>query len=115
MATVEQIAKVAHEINRAYSKALGDESHFMWDAAPEWQRTSAIKGVEFHIQNPDAGPEASHVSWLAQKQRDGWKYGLVKDEEKKEHPCFVPYETLPNEQKAKDYIFCAIVKQLNRF
>jgi hypothetical protein len=43
---------------------------------------------------------------------DGWKYGPVKDPEKKEHPCFVPYDRLPTEQKAKDYIFGAVVKSL---
>lgn len=115
MATIEQIARVAHEVNRAYCAALGDTSHFSWDCAPEWQRKSAVNGVDFHIHNPEAGPAHSHESWLKEKEQDGWKYGPVKDPEKKEHPCFVPYDELPPEQKAKDFIFCAVVKELNRF
>lgn len=110
--SVEKIARVAHEINRAYCAALGDNSQLAWDDAPDWQRASAIAGVKFHLANPDAGPEHSHNEWLAEKQRTGWKYGPVKDTEKLEHPCFVPYEQLPVEQKAKDYLFRAVVHQL---
>lgn len=109
---IEVAAELCHEANRAYCKALGDDSQPHWGDAPEWQRASAIAGVEFHIANPDAGPSHSHDSWLRQKEADGWKHGPVKDAEKKEHPCFVPYDQLPPEQKAKDYIFGAIVKTI---
>lgn len=107
------IARVCHEINRAYCAALGDHSQPAWDDAPDWQRQSAVTGVEFTIANPDAGPSASHDSWLAEKQRDGWTYGPVKDPEKKEHPCFVPYDQLPLEQKVKDYLFQAVVRSIS--
>jgi len=43
---------------------------------------------------------------------DGWKYGPVKDVEKKEHPCCVEYHELPVDQKAKDFIFRAVVYEL---
>lgn len=105
------IAKVAHEINRAYCAALGDETQVAWEDAPEWQRASAVAGVEMHLANPDATPEQSHESWLAQKLADGWEYGEVKDAHKKQHPCCVPYDQLPPEQKAKDYLFRAAVHQ----
>jgi RyR domain len=71
-----------------------------------------VNGVHFHIMNPDAGPSASHDSWLEQKRAEGWAYGPVKDPEAKLHPCFVPYDDLPAEQKAKDYIYSAVVKGL---
>ena len=107
--TDEQIARVAHEVNRAYCLALGDTSQVPWDEAPEWQRNSAINGVAFHRSNPDAGPDHSHNEWLREKEADGWKFGPVKDAERKEHPCFVPYDDLPTEQKAKDYLFRGVV------
>lgn len=112
--TVEQIAHVCHEANRAYCETIGDLSQLPWADAPEWQRVSSKMGVEFHLHNLERGgepsPSASHESWLAEKTMDGWKFGAVKDAEKKEHPCFVPYDQLPEEQKVKDYIFCAVVK-----
>ena len=110
--TVEQIAEVCHETNRAYCATLGDNSQTSWAEAPEWQRTSAVNGVRFHLDNPNAKPSHSHESWLAEKEAAGWKYGPVKDPEKKEHPCFVPYEELPEEQKAKDALFIGVVHAL---
>jgi hypothetical protein len=107
-----EVARVAHEVNRAYCQAIGDNSQPKWEDAPDWQKESAVKGVEFHAVNPNAGPEASHESWLEQKKQDGWKYGEVKDAEKKEHPCFVPFSELPKEQQAKDYLFRAVVHAL---
>lgn len=106
---IGQIASIAHEANRAYCDSLGDKSQLPWADAPQWQRDSAIKGVEFHLDNPSASASASHESWLAVKRAEGWTYGEVKDVEKKTHPCFVPYEGLPIEQRQKDYLFRAIV------
>lgn len=105
----ELIARVAHEINRAYCASQGDTTQPAWEEAPDWQKDSALAGVDMHLANPDATPEQSHESWLAQKTSDGWKYGEVKDAEKKEHPCFKPYAELPDAQKAKDYLFKAVV------
>jgi hypothetical protein len=111
--TKEEIAKVAHEINKAYCEALGDTSQVDWDQAPEWQKNSALLGVELHTKFPNAGPDTSHNSWMAQKVSEGWVYGEVKDVEKKTHPCIVPYAQLSPEQKAKDFLFRQVVHSLN--
>ena len=110
--TVEQIAKVAHEINRAYCQAIGDDSQPTWEDAPEWQKSINIKGVEFHISNPDATPEKSHENWMKQKTEEGWKYGPVKNTDTKEHPCFIPYAALSTEQRVIDYLFRQVVHSL---
>jgi hypothetical protein len=109
---VEDVARVCHEANKALCITLKDFSQLPWNLAEEWQRQSAINGVLFALDNPEAPASAQHDSWLADKERDGWKYGEVKDAEKKEHPCIVAYEELPEEQKAKDYLFKAIVNSL---
>lgn len=107
----EHIAKVCHEVNKAYCEALGDMSQPSWSEAPEWQRESARAGVAFHRAG-DHGPEASHENWMKQKLAEGWKHGPVKDPQKKEHPCLVPFSELPPEQKAKDFLFRAVVHAL---
>jgi hypothetical protein len=113
----EAIAKVCHEANRAYCATIGDNSQPAWEEAPDWQKQSAIKGVEFHLTALRSGnkpsPSASHESWLAEKREAGWKFGPVKDAEKKEHPCFIPYDGLPVEQRLKDYIFSGIVESFH--
>ena len=109
---IEDIAAVSHEANRAYCRALGDHSQPSWPEAPDWQRESAIAGVTFHLANPGAEPSASHDQWLLHKERDGWVYGEVKDPERKQHPCMVPFDQLPPEQQAKDRLFSAVVRAL---
>lgn len=106
---VEDVAAVCHDVNRAYCQALGDLSQPTWATAPDWQRESAKAGVRFYMNEPAAGPHAGHESWLTQKLAEGWKYGPEKDPDRKLHPCIVPFEELPREQRAKDYIFRAVV------
>lgn len=110
-ARMDKIARVCHEVNKAYCEALGDHSQPTWEEAPVWQRESARMGVDLHLMG-DFGPEASHQSWMAQKVADGWVYGPVKDPAKKEHPCMVPFAELPKDQQAKDFIFRAVVHAL---
>lgn len=110
--TVEEVAKRCHEANRAYCWAIDDYTAVPWGDAPEWQKQSAINGVEFHLGHPYADPAASHENWLKLKLAEGWTYGTVKDPEKKTHPCCVPYSVLPPSQKIKDYIFCGVVDAL---
>jgi hypothetical protein len=106
---VLDVAKICHEANKALCETQGDLTQVAWEDAPEWQQQSAYKGVIFNLQNPDAPASASHDSWLAEKEADGWKYGAEKNAELKEHPCFVPYDELPDSQRVKDHIFKAIV------
>lgn len=107
------IASICHEANRQYCKTIGDHTQPLWDDAPEWQKNSAIAGVQFHLLNPEAGPSGSHENWMKDKDADGWVYGEVKDPEAKTHPCMVPYDQLPIEQRMKDYIFTAIVHAMS--
>lgn len=106
------IAKICHQANKALCEQLGDQSQKDWIQAEDWQRESAVKGVEFRIANPDAPNSAQHDAWMADKEKDGWVFGPVKDVEAKTHPCMVPYEKLSEGDKAKDALFSGIVKAL---
>lgn len=108
----ETIARIAHEINRAYCASVGDNTQPAWEDAEDWQKQSVLNGVAMHLDNPDATPEESHQSWLDQKIAEGWTYGEVKDPEAKQHPCCLPYDELAQEQKSKDYLFKAVVNVL---
>jgi hypothetical protein len=106
------IAQVAHELNKSYCEFLGDFSQPSWDDAPMWQVESAVNGVLFHVEHPDAGPDASHNSWMKEKVDNGWVWGPVKNPETKEHPCIVPFEQLSKEQQYKDHLFRQVVHSL---
>jgi hypothetical protein len=105
-----RIARIAHEVNRAYCLSIGDASQPAWEEAPQWQKDSAIAGVDAHLANPKISPKESHEAWLIHKLEDGWVFGPVKDPVAKQHPCIVPYELLPQEQRTKDYLFGAVVR-----
>lgn len=109
------IAKICYEVNRAYCESHADLSLPSWEDSEEWQRTSVVDGVNFHLNNPDASPGASHKNWIELKKKEGWKYGPEKQPLIKEHPCMVAFEDLPAEQQAKDYIFRQIVHSLKEF
>lgn len=111
--TVEDIAHVVHEANRALCLTQGDQSQGSWEYAPQWQKDSAIEGIKKIQSGEIKTPKQSHQSWLDHKEKDGWKYGAVKDAAKLEHPCMVPYEQLPADQKIKDALFFAIVRALS--
>ena len=108
-ATPSEIARICHEANRAYCQLLGDNTQLPYDLAPEWQRESIVKGVEYKLNNPDTPVSALHDAWMQEKLKAGWQYGPVKDAEKLLHPCLVPYDQLPIEQQQKDHLFAAIV------
>jgi hypothetical protein len=106
------IAKVCHQANKAWCESDGDYSQKDWLEAEQWQIQSAVSGVKFCVENPDAPASAMHDNWSKEKLADGWVYGKVKDAEKKTHPCLVPFEELPLFQQKKDKLFSAIVDAL---
>jgi hypothetical protein len=110
--TAHCIAPACHEANRLIQFVVGEEVSPPWPDAPDWQRNSALAGVTAMMANPGRTPEQSHEGWLAHKQAEGWVYGPVKDAEKKEHPCMVPYSELPPSQRVKDWVFTTITRTI---
>lgn len=105
---VNKIARVCHEVNRAFCEATGDHSQAPWAEASDWQVESARAGVRKVLICPGITPEQLHEEWMALKISEGWVYGPMKDADAKQHPCLVPYSELPMEQRLKDHLFRAV-------
>lgn len=103
-------ARTAHEANRVYCRSLGDDSQPPWDKAPDYIKMSAFHGAKEVLEHPSMTPEKSHENWLAYKTKEGWVYGETKDAEKKTHPCCLPFDELPADQRVKDELFTSVVK-----
>lgn len=43
-----------------------------------------------------------HEVWAETRISQGWTYGEQRDDGQKKHPCLVPYEELPEEEKEYD-------------
>lgn len=112
--TDEEIARVAHQVNKAYCAAINDVLQPEWDTAYDWMKQSALHGVAFIREHPNASVAANHENWYKEKEAQGWRYGAVKDPEAKTHPCMVDFASLPREQQVKDYLFRAVVTELLR-
>lgn len=111
--TALTIAQVTHAANKAWCEAHGDYSQTSWEDAPQWQKNSAIIGVIYKLRNPDATPSQQHDAWMQLKLAKGWKFGYIRTPVDKTHPCLVPYDELPYEQRKKDELFGAIVNALS--
>ena len=115
MGTIEKeleiilIAKACHVMNSQFCSIIGDKV-LDWDELSVGLKASIMTGVEAAIEG-NSTPEQSHQSWLDCRTNLGWTYG-ERDDEKKTHPCMVPYDKLPERQKAKDKIFLAVVDAL---
>lgn len=46
--------------------------------------------------------ENTHDLWAAQRIADGWKYGPERNDQRKETPCLVPYDQLPDSEREYD-------------
>ena len=64
--------------------------------------TSAIKLPQNLLDLGEQIAKNVHDVWAAGRIKDGWTYGPVRDDANKHHPCLVPYEELPEEEKAYD-------------
>lgn len=71
---IEQVAELCHEANRVLCSLDGDCSQPTWENGPDWQKQSAINGVKFHLNEPNADHKASHNCWMTEKLANGWKY-----------------------------------------
>lgn len=43
-----------------------------------------------------------HENWAKERIKQGWRYGEKRDDIKKETPCLIEYEKLPEEEKIYD-------------
>ncbi len=48
--------------------------------------------------------ENAHDLWAAQRIKDGWTPGPVRNDAAKQHPCLVPYADLPETEKEYDRV-----------
>ena len=113
--TIENIAQAVHEINKAFCEQIGDHSLVAWESTTQDIKDIVIAGVQFHLYNPNAGPDASHNQWMANKVAQGWVYGPVKDAAMKQHPCIVPFDQLSLNDRIKDALVMQTVHSLKTY
>ncbi len=69
---------------------------------PEPIDTSGIVLPEDLLELTEKIAENVHEVWALGRVREGWTYGPVRDDARKQTPCLVPYDELPEEEKEFD-------------
>ena len=72
------------------------------DYIPEPMDLSLVDLPESLIQLSERIAENLHEVWAKARIDEGWTYGEKRDDIHKKHPCLVPYDELPEEEKEYD-------------
>ena len=72
------------------------------DYIPEPMDLSSVDLPESLIQLTERIAENVHEVWAKARIDEGWTYGEKRDDIHKKHPCLVPYDELPEEEKEYD-------------
>lgn len=72
----------------------------VYNPAPEI--TEGIKLPDEILALAEEMSKNTHEVWAQTRMSQGWTYGPKRDDAKKEHPCLVPYEELPESEKEYD-------------
>ena len=72
------------------------------DYNPEPMDLSSVDLPESLIQLSERIAENVHEVWAKARMDEGWTYGEKRDDIHKKHPCLVPYDELPEEEKEYD-------------
>jgi hypothetical protein len=144
LTVIETLARASHEsyvesVLARHPEAKG-EALVPWDRLPETYRKSNYDQVAYHCfrfrkygigirpadgheprpfvyrkDDLEALAREEHARWMRERERDGWRYGEVRDNEKKLHPCMVEWERLSEEDRQKDRdVLLKLPELLNR-
>jgi len=72
------------------------------DYSPKPIDTSAVSLDPELLKLAELLAENTHDVWSRERIAQGWKYGPCRRDDIKEHPCLIPYEQLPEEEKVYD-------------
>lgn len=64
--------------------------------------TSHIVLSDDLLELAESMAENVHDVWAKTRLEQGWTYGPERDDANKKHPCLVPYDQLPEEEKVFD-------------
>jgi hypothetical protein len=70
--------------------------------APKPIDTSKVMLREEVLELIELLAKNAHDIWAQRRIGEGWRYGPKRDDSKKEHPDLIPYEDLPDSEKAYD-------------
>lgn len=113
--TVEQVAVGC---NSACCNFLNSSDHtrnamLPWELMSEEERNGLISRVNIKLTRPEMSAELLHNEWMDMMISEGWRYGPLKDVNKKSDPMLLSYNDLIIEYRMLDVIISRIVSTLS--
>ena len=69
---------------------------------PEPIETTDIEVSDELISLSEKLAKNTHEVWSKSRISQGWSWGEIRDDEKRQHPDLIPYDELPEEEKDYD-------------
>ena len=70
--------------------------------APKWKAFFWVGMLRIHHSLVEEMAKNVHEVWAKSRMEQGWRYGSERNDTLKQHPYLVPYEELPDIEKAYD-------------
>ena len=110
---IEQIAKTAHAIHRAYCLEMGIPTQPKWENVENGHKDVVYNSIRHIIQGSIKSVEESHNKFVESKYAQGWRFGEVYSIEDKLNPRMVDFSRLTMEQRVKERLFFECVSSFN--
>lgn len=72
------------------------------DYIPKPLDTSTVELEDCLLELTELLAKHAHDLWAEQRFSDGWKWGPIRCDTARTHPCLLPYEDLPEGEKLYD-------------
>lgn len=110
----EDLPEEFREANRDQARAIVEKVRVLGlGIAPKTSGTEA-DAIVFSDAEVDRLARMEHERWMAEKKRNGWVHGRVRNNETKVHPDLVPWEALDEPAKEKDRNAVRVIPKLLR-
>lgn len=110
---IEQIAKTAHAIHRAYCLEMGIPTQPKWEDVENEHKDVVYNSIRHILSGNVKSVEESHNKFVESKYSRGWRFGEVYDIEKKLNPRMVDFSRLTTEQRIKERLFFECASSFN--
>ena len=110
---IEQIAKTAHAIHRAYCLEMGISTQPKWENVENTHKDVVYNSIRHIMQGSIKSAEESHSKFVESKYAQGWRFGEVYSIEDKLNPRMVDFSRLTTEQRVKERLFFECVSSFN--
>tara|TARA_B110000967_G_C18539219_1_gene389746 strand:- start:267 stop:605 length:339 start_codon:yes stop_codon:yes gene_type:complete len=111
---IEQIAKTAHAIHRAYCLEMGIPTQPKWEDVDSGHKDVVYTSIINITQGSIKSVEESHNKFIESKYAQGWRFGEVYSIEDKLNPRMVDFSRLTIEQRVKEKLFFECVNSFNK-